>query len=460
MRLPAFLAQYASLINPSPRAASSASDERAFAAHCTQRMPLHCAFSALLVAGFCLLWWPTDPWLLGRIPGTVPAFSAVRGTAIALTALYFLLLRIEGLRRHQLAIFTSCLGGAFFAASAFMAQLGGPDQPWFYYTYVFPFATAGLPLQLRRRVLLTMFVLLASWAGCFALTPAYLGSPYTPSMLSFNLCMVLVSIGSGHSIFLLVRENFLQSLALERAAAEVRGYSEHLEERVAQKTEELRRVLADLEAAREDERAFISRELHDELGQALTALRYALAFTRERYLAERDRIGGNLAELDELLARTSETVRGIVTELRPRVLDDLGLRAALEWLVRRAADRTGVACTLTVEGDEAALGDAQPIAVFRITQESLTNAARHASAQHIEVTLRIHSDGLELRVRDDGAGFNPDGAPRGRGAGLIGMRERAHELGGALTIASRPSEGTTVQLRLPPPAPRSKEAAS
>ncbi len=421
---------------------SERDDEAAFVAHCRERMPVQCRSAILIACAFGVAWWPTDPFVFHGLPGAVHAFAVERAMILGGAALYFASVWKGPLRRIALVPFLVCLcGGAAFTAGM-LARLGGPDSPWLSFIYILPFPTVMLPLRLRGRIAATLLIAAASVAGGFALHPAYLASAYAPMTLSFMVCAVVSSVLAGNSVFKRLRENFLQSLALERATV-------HLEETVARKTQELRRLLAHRETAREDERANLSRELHDELGQELTALRYALAFTRKRYGQEAAAIGPHLADLEELLGRTSSTVRTIVTGLRPRVLDDLGLRAALEWLVRRAGERTGAECTLAVEGDDGALAGELPLAVFRVAQESLTNAARHAAAKRIEVALRVGAGDLELRVRDDGRGFDPAAPPRPSAAGLIGMRERADALGGALSVETRPGDGTAVVLRLP-----------
>ena len=433
------------------RTAASADDEVAFAAFCTHRMISQCDLALLVSCTFTILWWPTDPWLLGRLGDDVlRMFSIMRGLIVGLSLLYALVVHGLGLRRHALPVLWGTAMIILFAIGVGMARLGAPDEPWLYFTYVFPFVTVALPMRLGPRVAFTVSLALANVAGIAASSPEHFRSPYMPMMLSFLTAVILVSIAAGYTLYLALRETFLQSQQLARASAEVKDYSEHLEEKVAERTHELRRVLAHLETAREDERAFISRELHDQLGQELAAQRYALAFTRKRYQDEPAAIARNLDELDDLQGRIALTVRSIVTQLRPVVLDDQGLRAALDWLVRQTAERTGLTCTLVMDGDEAALTGEQPIAIFRIVQEAITNALRHADPQRIAVSVRLGAT-LEVDIADDGAGFDPAQArPSARGgAGLIGMRERAQALGGDLTVDSRPGAGTTVRLRLP-----------
>ncbi|HVV88283.1 MAG TPA: sensor histidine kinase [Kofleriaceae bacterium] len=433
------------------RTAASAADEEAFSAYSARRMTSQCDLALLVSSVFALLWWPTDPWIFRDLPGVVGTFAVLRALIIGLSLLYLVLVHATPLRRYPFAVLIVIAAAILFAIGIGMSGLGAPDRPWLYFTYVFPFVTVSLPLRPGPRVAFTLVLAVANVAGILAVHAEQLRSPYAPMMLSFLLAVILVSVAAGHTLFLALRETFLQSLALARASAEVRDYCDHLEDKVTERTHELRRLLAHLETAREDERASLSRELHDELGQELAAQRYALAFTRRRYEDDPGAIARNLTELEGLQARITATVRGIVTTLRPKVLDDQGLRAALEWLVRQTGERTGLDVRLAVDGDESALTGEQPIAAFRIVQESLTNALRHASPTRIDVGVRITDRALELRVRDDGSGFEPPEAPadsRG-GAGLIGMRERAHALGGDLTIDSRPGAGTTIVVEIP-----------
>jgi signal transduction histidine kinase len=232
-----------------------------------------------------------------------------------------------------------------------------------------------------------------------------------------------------------------------------------LEQRVRRQTQELRALAAHLESVREDERTRIARELHDELGQELTALRYALTFLRQRFERDPTSIRKNLDELDSLLGRTTTTTRQILSELRPRILDDLGLDAGVEWLLKRTEERAGLSCRLVTSCRKLDLDVETSIAAFRILQESLTNVVRHAQATHVDVEVVVEQGELRMSVRDDGIGMPATPAakmplPGKGGMGLIGMRERVDTLGGELRFESGPGIGTTVRVHLPLPGPR------
>jgi signal transduction histidine kinase len=242
----------------------------------------------------------------------------------------------------------------------------------------------------------------------------------------------------------LVRQNaLLETENRERRVAErvLQQYRDSLELQVAERTAELRELSAHRERVREDERKHIARELHDELGQSLTAL------LRVRFGADIPDINDQVRAMTELVDRTIGVVRNVATSLRPTVLD-MGIGSALEWLVDEFRRHSGLDCSLTLDLGEVQLGERHAVAVFRIAQESLTNVARHADASETAVALRCTAGACELQVDDDGRGFDPASA-RPHSFGLLGIRERALSLGGQVSIASRPGGPTRIVVRLP-----------
>lgn len=216
---------------------------------------------------------------------------------------------------------------------------------------------------------------------------------------------------------------------------------------------ELHEYAALITRAQEDERRRLARELHDDTAQALIALSRGLeglVDTRHsgRMLAEDDRWVENLRELAD---RSLESVRRACRDLRPSVLDDLGLAAALDWLAEQTVQR-GLPCLLRVEGKRFAVSGEAELVFFRIAQEALANAWRHAHAHQAEVLLEYQPGLLRLCVRDDGCGFDlaqgEEQRESGAGLGLLGMRERAALVGAELQICAAPSQGTTVEVRL------------
>ena len=213
---------------------------------------------------------------------------------------------------------------------------------------------------------------------------------------------------------------------------------------------ELRELSARVLEAREEEKTLIARELHDELGQLLTALKMDLAWMRERLPPPGTELGGKAAQMEALLDRTVTSVRRISANLRPLMLDDLGLLDAAAWLVEDFGARSGIDVRLTLP--EAALeGLDRRVAntVYRVLQESLTNIARHAQARQAWVVLGASAEEVRIEVEDDGRGIVDDELSRSRSLGLKGMRERVLYLGGTLDISRAPRGGTRVQATLP-----------
>ncbi len=202
------------------------------------------------------------------------------------------------------------------------------------------------------------------------------------------------------------------------------------------------------EAAREDERKSIARELHDELGQILSALRLEVSVLRLRHGQDNPEIARRAGGMLELVDAVIRVQRDLVSSLRPAVLD-MGIGTAIEWLVDQLAAHTGIECELRMSEAQLALDADQTIMVFRIVQESLTNVARHAHARHVAVVLERAGDTYSLTIQDDGAGFDPLGARSSKSFGLMGLNERAQMLEGQLDIRSGAGIGTRVAVTFP-----------
>jgi PAS domain S-box-containing protein len=219
------------------------------------------------------------------------------------------------------------------------------------------------------------------------------------------------------------------------------------EQELRASSEQLRNLAARLVSVREEEQTRISREVHDELGQLLTAVKLDLAWLAGRLPRRNVQMLERIRATVQLADSIIQSVRRISTELRPGVLD-LGLAAAVEWQVQEFQTRTGIQCKVRL----LAQGMYPPnvsTALFRILQETLTNVARHAKATRVEVVKQKQRDRLVLRIRDNGRGFDPADPSRSKSLGLLGMRERAAILGGQVKIASAPGKGTTVTAWIP-----------
>ena len=213
--------------------------------------------------------------------------------------------------------------------------------------------------------------------------------------------------------------------------------------------EQLRALASRLQEVREEERTSIAREIHDELGQALTALKMDVVWLMQRlpegskpWLAKTD-------SMLKLIDNTISAVRRIAAELRPGMLDDLGLVAAIEWQAQEFQGRTGVECQVLLPTDDVALDEEHSTAVFRIFQETLTNIARHANATRVSVKLERTAQEIVLEVQDNGKGLEEAAVFSTRSLGLLGMKERALLLGGGLEVHGSQGKGTTVTLRIP-----------
>lgn len=239
------------------------------------------------------------------------------------------------------------------------------------------------------------------------------------------------------------------SVAREIHEAQLRDKQRQLGEDLFESRQQLRDLSNFLQRIREDDRARIARELHDDLGQSLTALKMDMSWLKEQIPEELPILTEKADNMLELIDSIVESVRHIASNLRPGLLDDLGLAAALEWLLDEFSKRHGITYDVRMEEDELDLPETLSITVFRIIQEALTNVARHARASRVDVSLQCHSNTVHLEIKDDGRGFDPSRKPQHASYGLLGMRERVAALGGHLGINSHPGKGTALCVRLP-----------
>jgi PAS domain S-box-containing protein len=221
------------------------------------------------------------------------------------------------------------------------------------------------------------------------------------------------------------------------------------EEELRQSRRRLRDLTTYLESAREKERTRIAREIHDEIGQSLTALKMELHWCIQRLPKTDKELIEKASILPKLIDANIHLVQRISSELRPGLLDDLGLSAAIEWQAGQFQERTGIECSIVFEPHDIVLDQARSTAIFRIFQETLTNIARHANATNVEILLKANPTEVELIVRDNGRGimekeiFNP------KSFGLMGIKERVNSFGGDAEIYGTENEGTTVKVSIP-----------
>ncbi|MET1077191.1 MAG: PAS domain S-box protein [Pseudomonas sp.] len=223
--------------------------------------------------------------------------------------------------------------------------------------------------------------------------------------------------------------------------------SKRIELALAESRTQLRDLSAHLETVREEEKAHIAREVHDELGQVLTVLKLETAMCELAYAELDPGLQGRLEHMKRLIAQLFQLVRDVATALRPPILD-AGIASAIEWQAQRFEARSQIPCLVQVPEQLPSLADAKAVGLFRILQEALTNVLRHAQAHTVELSLTLEAGALCLRVSDDGCGFNL-AAERPTSFGLVGMRERVLMLGGDLSLASLPGQGTQLNVRIP-----------
>jgi signal transduction histidine kinase len=245
---------------------------------------------------------------------------------------------------------------------------------------------------------------------------------------------ITMSVGIGLAAFT-ARRTLLMEAELQQR------YEEGMRAR-----QELQELSARLVSAQEEERRTISRELHDEVGQSLSALLMEAGNAAARVSPDSTDVRRHVDSIKRLAEASVQVIRNMSLLLRPSMLDDLGLVPALEWQAREVTKRTGLRVQVTADENASELPDAHKTCIYRVVQEALHNCARHAQARSVKVDVQRQPAQIVLSVEDDGRGFD---ARRVRGLGLVGMEERVHHLGGALRVHSRPGFGTTIAVVLP-----------
>ena len=253
--------------------------------------------------------------------------------------------------------------------------------------------------------------------------------------------------------FTISDQNLLMALAPSASIAIQNGlaYQQRLATVAELKTSswQLQALAADLESAREEERTHIARELHDQLGQALTAMKFDLSWLTDRLEPKDPTLAQKSKTVTAQMDAMIKTVRRIATELRPAMLDDLGLAASIDWQARDFEKRTGIACAVSVPAEDLPVAGDAAVALYRIFQEALTNVSIHAGAKHISVKLSATPEALTLHLHDDGRGIQTKEIANPHSLGLLGMRERAKRLGGTFDVRGAPGGGTTLTVSIP-----------
>ncbi len=357
---------------------------------------------------------------------------------------------------------------------------GDHDRPAKYalawLTWLVTLATLPLLWRHMRQSALHLWLLVVTFAWSCDIAQAavfnagrfsfgwYTGRAYGLAASSFLLAVLILESGrlyrrlaEAHAA-----ERAQRQLA-ERRSMQLNQLTDSLEARIGERTGELERANETLRhtrdelrmaatlgaAARESERARLARELHDELGQVLIMLKFQLDDLEAYCLERHTRVADKAQAMRQLIDRMFEASKRVATDLRPAVLDVLGLPAAAQWVIQALKQHHPIDVELRVDPAEFEVSEPYATVVFRILQEALTNIARHAAARHVDVELILEQDRLRLRVSDDGRGFDSSAPGRADAFGLLGMRERAVMVSGSLEITSAPGRGTTVRFSVP-----------
>jgi len=259
----------------------------------------------------------------------------------------------------------------------------------------------------------------------------YLVKPVVPEILKAKVSVFIDLYRHNKALIREIAERKVIEDDLRKAEARLRAFAAHVE------------------SVREDERTRLAREVHDELGQALTGLKMDLAWLEKRLPGEQEEAAGSIKSMFPPIDATIRSVRRISSALRPQVLDDVGLIGALKWQANEFQVRTGIRCKIDLPSEEPALDRARSTTAFRVLQEALTNVARHAGATRVDISLRVDADHFILKIADNGRGVSEAELRDPKSLGLLGIRERAFLLGGNVEIEGKGGEGTTVTLSIP-----------
>jgi signal transduction histidine kinase len=420
-------------------------DTQAFERHIGDMLRRNMRLFAACIVFATLFWGVLD--LFVQPPGVEGVFVRYRTLTTSVLVVGALLLEVPFLRRHPVRVVE--LVGAIngFLVGRWMGQLGGPETPWFHFTYMLGFIPILSPVGLFHRVVMVGVGFGLVVAGYLSADPVYAESELFGVLVTFVLFAWWVSVMTGEVVYGVYWRGFVNARRFAALARDLEG-------RVRDQTAEIRGYAHRIEAVAEGERTRIAHELHDELGQELTALRYAVALARQRFDADPSAIGGNLRVIEQLVGSTGETARRLVTDLRPKVVEALGLEGALEWLIAQTRERFALEVELELL-DVGRVPSTLALPAFRSVQEALTNVVRHAGAARVWVRVERRGepdDALEIAVSDDGRGMDATELAQAerRGAlGLVGMRERARAQGGMLSIEPRTGGGSTVRLVVP-----------
>lgn len=465
----------------------TAGEQRRFERYAGEIMAIWTPRTAALLALAALAFWPFD-WVVS--PALRPALGAMRVHALICTGAVVFLATFTGWATRAPRLFASVasIGGVTVLGWS-MSSVGDLSTPWFHYITTISALSAVIPVALGPRFVLALGHAAGLVAGYFLPHLEYLDHRYAGVGLSQALFGAGVAVVVGHGFYTLLRRGHVQGQRLAVQGAHLAHARATLEARVAEQTRELRLLARHLDEAVSAERRELAQEIHDRLGQELTALHYVLAAARRRTEGASRPLATAVDEADHLVGRTRVTMRRILARLGPQALERLGLVGAVRWAAEDFTKRVGLTTSVDI-APEAALMDAIPAGarvLFSAATEGLNNVARHAQAHQVWVTMGPSGAGvasptaawggsatsLSLTIRDDGgprplalppsnddAGEGP-AETLGEGLGLIALRERAVAAGGGARWGPHPDGGFELQVTVPLPNPtRSARDAS
>jgi signal transduction histidine kinase len=443
MSAPSLWSSLISRSRPLVGAEVSAEEAAAFAEHTRELTIKLWPGVGLLLAAAALLWWPLDRLVFAE-PVAREAFANFRAVLSVVDVGFALALpRIAATRRHAHVAATVAALVNLVLSGWTLAEAGQGAPQWFSYGFMTPFLSVLLLVPLRTRV-----VVAASFAAAFIVSwlahpHSHLATPGAGAGISYLCFCAALSVFIGHLVYVQVRHTFTLSRRVERQRLELASLAERLEERVLAQTEEIRELGARAQEVRAEQRLELARELHDSLGQELTSMRLLVDLGARLHA---DAPGSEAFDgLAAQLQRVQGSLRQVLVSLRPQPLEEGSLLESLAVLVGDFGRRSGVSCRFTHAGPVDALTSAQTLALYRIAQEGLTNAIRHARARRVELSLVVDGGDVTLELRDDGLGIDP--ARVGEGFGTRGIQERASALGGRATWAV--DGGTRMRIALP-----------
>ncbi len=419
--------------------------QRAFEAYCRDLMAWASPWLLIFFLIVVVAWWPSDWWIFADDPHARRVMAYARGSIVA-HHVFWLTVGRRALARDPMFWGSFIAIGEAWLIGALAGWAGGFDSAWPYFLYIWPLVGVALPRPLWDRCARVGLLSGGSVVAVIVTSGTPLGHPSLTPMVSYMTFCTFFCILVGHGAWLLLRENYVQRRIID-------SFNQQLAARVAEQTRDLQALSQRLETLRENERAWMAREMHDAIGQELTAVRYALDLMRMSVPEGAQRLDGAIVDVQARVAQTHASVRRILQRLRPRVLDELGLPAALEWLTGDAIEPAGLAWQVTCTPADARLPPPIETALYRVAQEAVSNTLRHARAERVTLSLVV-DDGCTLEIVDDGIGLEAGRAESGDGVGVgcIGIRERIAALGGTSRWQSPPGGGTRLTVHLPPEA--------